>query len=218
LRETLIAKFEVTGSLRFLSHQEMMRVWHRALIRACVPISFSEGFNPHPRISLPLPRSVGLAAAGELACVCIERPDDEPLDSGRLRMSISEQLPLGCMLREVELHGGKASFHAEGAAYFLPVMPSEKLRTAVDALLSRLAAPERITVQRRVNDRGNSRVVDVGEYIQSIEIKDDGVLAQCRISPAGSIRVDEIMSLLQIDVSMLTGAVARRAVQWLKKN
>jgi radical SAM-linked protein len=215
LRETLIAKFEVTGSLRFLSHQEMMRVWYRALIRADVPISFSEGFNPHPRISLPLPRSVGLEAAGELACVCIERPDDEPVDIERLRMRVSEQLPPGCTLREVEIHGGKASFRAEGAAYFVPVRLCEKLHKTVESLLSRLAASERITVERRVDDRGNRRVVDVSEYIQSIEIKDNGVLAQCRISPAGSIRVDEIMSLLQIDVSMLTGAVARTSVQWL---
>ena len=210
----MIAKFEVAGSLRFLSHQEMMRVWHRALVRADVPMCFSEGFNPHPRISLPLPRSVGLEAEGERACVYIERPDDAPLDIDRLRMRISEQLPLGCTLREVELHGGKTSFQAEGAAYFLPVTISEKLRNAVETLLSRLAASEQITVERRVNDRGNSRVVDVGEYIQSIEIKDNGVLAQCRITPAGSIRVDEIMSLLQIDVSMLTGAVARTSVQW----
>jgi radical SAM-linked protein len=218
LRETLIVKFEVTGSLRFCSHQEMMRVWHRALIRAKVPISFSEGFNPHPRISLPLPRSVGLEAAGELACVCVERPEEEPLDVDRLRTRISEELPLGCTLSEIALHGGRASFHAQGAVYFLPVRPSEKLRNAVDTLLARLAASEKITVQRRVNDRGSCRVVEVGEYIESIEINDNGVLARCRIRPAGSIRVDEIMSLLQIDVSMLTGAVARMSVQWAKKN
>jgi len=217
MRETLIAKFEVTGSLRFLSHQEMMRVWHRALIRSGVPLSFSEGFNPHPRISLPLPRSVGLEAAGEIACVCIERPDDQPLDIDGLRMRIGEQLPLGCTLLDVELNSGKASFRAENAVYFLPVRADEKLHKTAEALLARLAASERITVQRRVNDRGNSRIVDVGEYIESIEIKDNGVSAQCRIAPAGSIRVDEIMSLLQIDVSMLTGAVRRTSVQWQKK-
>lgn len=204
--------------MRFISHQEMMRLWHRALVRACVPMSFSEGFNPHPRISLPLPRSVGLEAADELACVCIERPDDEPLDIDRLRVRISEQLPSGCTLRKAELYDGRVSFHAEGASYFLPMRPSEKLRNAVDTLLARLAASERITMERRVNDRGGSRVVDVGEYIQSVEMNDSGVSAQCRITPAGSIRVDEIMSLLQIDVSMLTGAVARTAVQWRNKN
>jgi len=63
---------------------------------------------------------------------------------------------------------------------FLPVRPCDELRNAVATLCSCLAVAERITVQRRVDNRGGSRVVDVGEYIQSIEIKDDGVLAQCR--------------------------------------
>jgi radical SAM-linked protein len=196
----------------------MLRVWHRALIRAGVPICFSEGFNPHPRISLPLPRSVGLEAADELACVCVERPDDEPIDISKLVVRIGEKLPLGCTLLRGELHSSRTSFRAEGATYFFPMQPCENLKKAVDNLLARLAASERITVERRVDDRGHRRAVDVGEYIQSIEIKDNGVLAQCRISPAGSVRIDEIMSLLQIDVSMLTGAVARTSVQWAKKN
>lgn len=218
MRETLTVKFDVAGSLRFLSHQEMMRLWHRALIRAGVPISFSEGFNPHPRISLPLPRSVGVSAQGELACIGVERPDDEPFDVDDLKLRISGQLPQGCTLREAKLYGGKASFQAEGATYFLPVRPSEKLRNAVETLLARLAASEQITIARRINDRGSSRLVDVGEYIRSIEMEDNGVSAQCRITPAGSIRVDEIMSLLQIDVSMLAGAVARTSVHWQSKN
>jgi hypothetical protein len=75
---------------------------------------------------------------------------------------------------------------------------------------------ERVTVQRKVDERGNKKVVEITEYIKSIEIKDDGVSIECRISPAGSIRIDEIMSLLQIDISMLTGAVARTSVQWLQ--
>jgi len=41
-----------------------------------------------------------------------------PLDIEGLKMRISEQLPLGCTLREVESHNGRVSFHAEGATYF----------------------------------------------------------------------------------------------------
>jgi radical SAM-linked protein len=206
----------VAGSLRFLSHQEMMRLWHRALIRAGVPICFSEGFNPHPRISLPLPRSVGTEANEELACVYVERPENTLLDTDQLMRNIGEQLPTGCTLLKVELHSGKKSFQAKGATYFLPVRPTEQLRNAVDLFLARLAAMERVTVQRKVDERGNKKVVEITEYIKSIEIKDDGVSIECRISPAGSIRIDEIMSLLQIDISMLTGVVARTSVQWLQ--
>ena len=208
----------MAGSLRFISHQEMLRLWQRALIRAGVPVYFSEGFNPHPKISLPLPRSVGLEAQDELACVYVEHADDEPLNAGSLKTRLNEQLPAGCDVLDVEVCGSKTSLRAQGAVYFLPVRPCEKLRTAAENLLSRLAAAEKITVQRRLDENGNSRSVDVSDYIKSIDIRDNGVSVECRISPAGSIRIDEIMSLLQIDVSMLTGAVARTSVQWLQKN
>jgi radical SAM-linked protein len=218
LLETLKARFRVAGNLRFLSHQEMLRVWQRALIRAGVPVRFSEGFNPHPRVSLPLPRSVGLEAEDELACVCIERTADQVFDAHQLSSLISRNLPDGCVLLDVAILSGKTRLHATGAAYFIPIQPFEKLRTTADNLLSRLAAAEQIIVERRVDERGNTRMADVSKYIKSIYIKDDGVLVRCEISSAGSIRVDEIMSLLQIDASMLTGPVRRMSVQWAQKN
>jgi radical SAM-linked protein len=218
LRQTLVAKFDVTGSLRFVSHQEMLRVWQRALIRAGLPVCFSEGFNPHPRISLPLPRSVGIEAKDEIACVCIEHGENESLDAGTLQTLISGQLPVGCTLMKVEVQSGKADYQATGATYFLPVRLCAKVQAAADNLMSRLKVSEPITVERRVDEYGNSRTVDVCEYIGTISIKDNGVSVECRISPAGSIRVHEIMKLLQIEPSMLTSPVRRISVQWLEKN
>jgi radical SAM-linked protein len=208
----------VTGSLRFISHQEMLRLWQRALVRADVPVCFSEGYNPHPKISLPLPRSVGLEADDEIVCVCVEYPEGKPPDLSQIKTSIGKQLPEGCSLTQVEVYDGKTSLQPGGAVYFVPVQVCQKVRTAVDNLLLRLGASERITVGRRIDKSGSSRTIDASEYIKAIYIKDNGVLAECRISPAGSIRVDEIMGLLQIDVSMLTGPVRRTSVQWLQKN
>lgn len=218
MRAILKAKFNVSGNLRFISHQEMLRVWHRGLIRSGVAVCFSEGFNPHPRISLPLPRSVGLEAEDEVACVWIEYPENAPLDISEAKARISKQLPAGCLLTDMEMPAGKISFQAVGVMYFLPVPVSEEIRTAAGNLLSRLAASEQITVERRVDETARRRVVEVNEYISSISIDDKGVSVECRIKPAGSIRVDEIMSLLHIDVSLLTGPVRRTSVRWLEKN
>jgi radical SAM-linked protein len=218
LRQTLKAKFKIEGSLRFISHQEMLRVWQRALLRAIVPVCFSEGFNPHPKISLPLPRSVGIEASDELALVCLERDENEPFDENAIVGPLAAQLPDGCILQQVEICDARKSCRPTGAAYFLPVQVSQEIKNAVEKLLLRLAASERITIERRIDENGRSRVVDVTEYINSVEIKNDGVLIDCRISPAGSIRVNEIMSLLHIEPALLAGPVRRDSVQWLEKN
>ena len=52
----------------------MMRLFRRAVVRAGLPVSYSQGFNPHARISAPLPRPVGMASQAELVMVWMTEP------------------------------------------------------------------------------------------------------------------------------------------------
>ncbi len=54
-----------TGRIRFLSHLDFMAVVHRAVIRAGVPIAFSQGFNPHPKIAFGPALPVGMESEAE---------------------------------------------------------------------------------------------------------------------------------------------------------
>ncbi|MCI0499819.1 MAG: DUF2344 domain-containing protein, partial [Planctomycetales bacterium] len=65
---TLIADFSIEGNPAYLSHQETLTLFERALVRARVPLVFSGGFNPRPHLSIPLPRSVGTQSAAERIC------------------------------------------------------------------------------------------------------------------------------------------------------
>ena len=53
-------KFSRGEQLKFLSHLDLMRLWERALRRAGINPAYSEGFSPHPRISLAAPLAVGV--------------------------------------------------------------------------------------------------------------------------------------------------------------
>ena len=65
-------RYKIHGNARFLSHQETMRVIARAIIRSGIALIYSQGYNPHPKLSLPLPRNVGLASDDELFCAGIQ--------------------------------------------------------------------------------------------------------------------------------------------------
>ena len=52
--------------VKFISHLDIMRLWQRALHRAEVALAYSEGFSPHPRISLAAPLPVGVTSEAEL--------------------------------------------------------------------------------------------------------------------------------------------------------
>ncbi|MDQ2650082.1 MAG: TIGR03936 family radical SAM-associated protein [Actinomycetota bacterium] len=58
-------RFSKRGKIRFLSHRDLARVWERTLRRAAVPVAYSEGFSPRPRLSFGLALSTGHESLGE---------------------------------------------------------------------------------------------------------------------------------------------------------
>ena len=64
--DKLRLRFEKTGRAVYISHLDLMHTMQRVFLRAGVPLKYSEGFNPHPLISILLPLSVGCASRCEL--------------------------------------------------------------------------------------------------------------------------------------------------------
>lgn len=61
----LRVEYAITDQAAFLSHLEVMKTFERTIRRARVPIAFSEGFNPHPKLAIAAPLSVGIAGKRE---------------------------------------------------------------------------------------------------------------------------------------------------------
>lgn len=66
LSGTIRVKFRKVGNLQFISHLDLMRFMTKALVRAKIPVVYTEGFNPHPRLTFGLPLSVGTQSECEL--------------------------------------------------------------------------------------------------------------------------------------------------------
>ena len=228
----LVIKFRIRGSLRFLSHAEMLKVFQRACIRARIRIQHSQGFNPRPKLSLPLPRSVGIETDDDLLCLQVHCDDglvphdlDDPRAAGcasRIKASLSEQLPAGCELISLSLAKPKTSFQPCLATYVLPIR-QEYVDDKLTARIKRLLASESLNLQRQIDVRKSIRLrgptcrfrnVDVRPFLKSIELDDKGIVVECVITSAGSIRVDEISNLLELDAEKLAGAVRRTNIEW----
>lgn len=68
--------YKKDGVMKFISHLDMVRLTERTFRRANVPLSFSKGFNPHPKISFGAPLSVGVSSEYELLDVELEEEID----------------------------------------------------------------------------------------------------------------------------------------------
>ena len=70
---TVRLRFRKTGDLQYISHLDLQRVMSRVLIRSGVPIWFTQGFNPHPKMVFGMPLSVGAQSECEYLDVKIDR-------------------------------------------------------------------------------------------------------------------------------------------------
>jgi len=226
----VLIRFAVRGNIRFLSHAETVRVFQRACIRAGIKVQYSQGFNPRPKLSLPLPRSVGVESDDDLLCL---RVREWQLTDNRSALSVShlgaegfkarlsEHLPEGLQLLSVTIAEGKTSFQPCSATYVLKVKPEyldDKLKTRIIHLL----ANETLNIQRRIT-AGKSEIenqtlkiksVDVRGFLKSILLKDRCIVVECKISSAGSIRVEEILELLELGMEKLAAPIRRTGIQW----
>ena len=83
--------------VKFISHLDLMRLWQRALYRAGVSLAYSEGFSPHPRISLAAPLSVGVTSEAELMDIV----GTKWVSPHWFTTAVSQQLPLGIEILQV---------------------------------------------------------------------------------------------------------------------
>ncbi|MFC2010823.1 TIGR03936 family radical SAM-associated protein [Chloroflexota bacterium] len=71
--QRLRIRFSRGQEIKFITHLDIMRLWERALLRAQISLAYSEGFSPHPRISLAAPLAVGVTSESELMDSFINR-------------------------------------------------------------------------------------------------------------------------------------------------
>jgi len=213
----LVIKFKIGGSLRFLSHAETLSLFQRACVRAGIAMQYSRGFNPRPKLSLPLPRTVGVNSDGDVLCLRINRDLDGPCVAdyqAGIKADLAGRLPSDCELLSVEVVKSNASYQPTSATYVLPVT-SDFIDRGVKSRIERLMESDSCNLQRRM-DAKNSKFknVDVRPFLKSIQIVDKEIIVECEISPAGTIRVEEILKLLELDAEMLTAPIRRTNVQW----
>ncbi len=83
--------------IKFISHLDILRLWQRALHRAGISLAYSEGFSPHPRISLTAPLPIGVTSQAELMDILCTKW----VSPHFFTTAISQQLPPGIEILQV---------------------------------------------------------------------------------------------------------------------
>ena len=90
--------FSKQGLMRYISHLDLMRLFMRAMRRADLPLKMSEGFSPHPKLSLKRALKLGLESQHEEAAIVLRFPVELVDFKNRLQ----KQLPEGIVIKDVQ--------------------------------------------------------------------------------------------------------------------
>ncbi|MDD5155443.1 MAG: TIGR03936 family radical SAM-associated protein [Candidatus Omnitrophica bacterium] len=89
--------FSKKGAMRYISHLDLMRLFSRALRRADLPVKITEGFNPHPKLSIKRALKLGLESESEEASIEL-KGFISPAD---FKERLQEQLPQGIQIKDI---------------------------------------------------------------------------------------------------------------------
>lgn len=137
--------FSRDEELKYISHLDLMRLWQRALCRADIPLVYSQGFSPHPRLSLAAPLAVGVTSSGELIDIFLERR----VSPHFFIKAVREQLPSGIDISEVvEVGLGLPSLQSQvRSAEYRVIVETDKKPNEVETALNSLLSSEKLPWQ-----------------------------------------------------------------------
>ena len=198
-RQRLRVTFSTEGSIKYVGHLDLASVWERALRRAGLPVLYSQGFHPQPKIHFASALPVGVSGRAELMDVWLS-PPQQPDDVAR---RLQPMLPRGLHVRavfEVPLRAPALQTQVRGAVYRVWV-ESDATATAFRAQLEALLASAEIFLTRR-RKKGVVRY-NLRPLIQEVRFlgrEEDGYAFFARLqSETGSTgRPDALLQALQL--------------------
>jgi len=191
-------RYAKRGPMRFTSHRDFARAFERAVQRAGVPIGYSSGFSPHPKISYASAAPTGVASEAEYLEIGLR----EPVDVAALVRALDAALSPGLdVIDAVESRGGSLSERIDASAWRveLPGVESDRLAAALDAFLAAdEVLVERLTKQGRRTFDTRAAVVSA-----ALGAPSEVSAAQCaildlvvrQVSP--TVRPDDVLSGLR---------------------
>lgn len=166
--ERVLIKFTKMGTARFISHLDTMRTLNRAFRRAELPIAYSQGFNPHPSISVAAPLSLGIGSIAEYADVEL----DGTVDMSEFVNRLNEALPDGIeIIKAIKIEGKQPTSMSavEGAKYSI-LLHHKIAREEAEKLICGIMNSDEIKVMKKT--KSGEKLTDIRPLIKDINIRE----------------------------------------------
>lgn len=184
-------QYSKTGPARFTSHRDFGRAFERALRRGQIPMAYSSGFNPHPRISYANASPTGASTQAEY----LELGVSQIVDPAKLQVVLDAALPPGMTIERVVVSERDSLGTLLAASEWLVSLQGvdqATLREAVDAL----KAAESVEVERMT--KNGPRRFDARAAVVAIEVAEPGVVRMVTLQQTPLVRPDDVVAAMKL--------------------
>ncbi|MBE6679394.1 MAG: DUF2344 domain-containing protein [Ruminococcaceae bacterium] len=208
-------KFTKTGALQYISHLDLHRTFSRLLVRKGVPVWYSEGFTPHPRLVFATPLSVGAESLCEYMDVFVNGTP-QTLDLDVLRWKLSESDIAGLEIKEVYLPESKFSTitHSD---YTIRICTENASKELADKCENVLKTSPLVVLKRT---KSGEKEVDISSQIRSSKVSFENgiIIINCRLSAdsAGFLNPEYLVKVLREKCGILSGDVLKEEYSILR--
>ncbi len=140
--------FSKTDSLRYIGHLDLQRMWERTFRRANLPLLYSQGFHPQPKIQIAAALPLGFIGRREIVDVWLDESRSVPDTPDEICARLQEVAPQGLLVQSVEEIDERAPalqtqvMAAEYRISFMVTVPPDLLQR-IESLLAQPTLPRR---------------------------------------------------------------------------
>ena len=164
-----VLKFSKGGYAKFTSHLDMLRFFKRAFRKCGISLKYSQGFNPHPKLSFAQPLSLGYSSIYEL----LEFETERFHEPEKILEAMAEEMPEGINIDWVKSFDSDVkslASVAESAQYKI-TLPLSIEQAQLDDLSKGYMQQDKILVMKRQKKDKKLVVIDIKDKIRSFEAR-----------------------------------------------
>jgi radical SAM-linked protein len=181
-------KFGKERSVAYISHLDVIRAFERTFRRAKLPLAFSQGFSPRPKMVFGQPLPLGLTSSGEYVDITLEKEMSEKEVLARLE----ETMPPGFVLYE-------AKNLDDSVKPIMSVITHASYLFLGDSTKEILKALEYENIPYVRERKGKKQVQDLRPLIETINICEGGVKVVAKAGSRANLRPDALICALGLD-------------------
>ena len=196
---TLRCKFKKVGNLQYISHLDLVRTMHKVIVRSNLPLWYTEGFNPKPKMAFAAPLSIGTESMSEYMDLRLKEYIDPDVAMERLNSNMTHEMQIS------EAYYPESKFTDLKWFSYTVVIRTVGACDELAEKCQQLLSSESIEILKKT--KSGEAIVDIKPLIKSASVVcDNGVLRMSAIlsaDPSAFLNPEHVITALKRECGIM---------------